>query len=222
MESMRSERAEAAGSTRLTWGAWLWASSLQFFVAQVVVALRWDVPYRIAARYISDLGNTACAAYPPGSTTLVCSPWHAGMNASFGVLGVTMATGAALVTEGYRPGWRRVAGLGLVAIAGVGVLLVGLYPENERIAAHTLGAGLNFVCGNLGMILLGWAGLAGAGRRRWDAFAATMGALGLLGTALFVSGNFLGLGQGGMERVAAYPLTIWLTLTGLAMRRRYP
>lgn len=193
-------------------GALLWASSIQFFVAQVVVALGWDTPYRLATRYISDLGNTACAPYPVGSATFVCSPWHAGMNASFIVLGLTMAIGAGLLTDAFRAGWLRTTGLVFVALAGAGVLVVGLFPENENIAAHTFGAGLNFICGNLGMIALGFAG---SGSWRFDRVSQAMGGLGLLGTALFVEGVFLGLGQGGMERVAAYPLTVWLTGAGL-------
>jgi hypothetical membrane protein len=193
-------------------GAVLWASSIQFFVAQVIVALRWDTPYSLAARYISDLGNTACAPYPAGSSTFVCSPWYAGMNASFLFLGATMAAGAALVATAFRPGRARTSGLLLIALAGLGVLLVGLFPENENIAAHTAGAGLNFICGNLGMIALG---IAGSDSRRFDRISQAMGLLGLVGTICFVQGVYLGLGQGGMERVAAYPLTLWLTGAGV-------
>lgn len=198
-------------------GALLWASSIQFFVMQAVVALGWDTPYSVAARYISDLGNTACAPYPVGSATLVCSPWHAGMNASFLLLGATMAVGAALVVEAFRAGRARTWGLRLIALAGLGVFLVGLFPENENIAAHTAGAGLNFICGNLGMLVVGSAGSDG---RRFDRLSQAMGMLGLAGTTLFVEGVFLGMGQGGMERVAAYPLTIWLTGAGVYLWRK--
>jgi hypothetical membrane protein len=201
---------------RLRIGALPWASSIQFFVMQVIVAFGWDTPYSLAARYISDLGNTACAPYPVGSATIVCSPWHAGMNASFLLLGVTMAAGAPLVAGAFRAGWLRTAGLALIAVAGLGVFLVGLFPENENIAAHTAGAGLNFVCGNLGMLIVG---SAGSGSRRFDRVSQGMGLLGLAGTALFVEGIFLGLGQGGMERVAAYPLTLWLTGAGVHLWR---
>lgn len=199
---------------RIRWGASLWASSIQFFVAQVIVALGWTASYSLATRYISDLGNTACAPYPIGSPTYVCSPWHIGMNASFVLLGITMCAGAVLIAGTFRPGWLRLSGLGLIAVAGIGVFLVGLFPENENIAAHTLGAGLNFVCGNLGMVVLGMAGAERRVSRRFDLLTASLGVLGLLGTWLFVSGRYLGIGQGGMERVAAYPLTVWLILAG--------
>jgi hypothetical membrane protein len=189
---------------------------MQFFIAQVVVALGWDMPYNLATRYISDLGNTACAPYPAGSSIYICSPWHAGMNASFLLLGLTMATGAVLVAAAFRAGWARMLGLLLIAAAGLGVFLVGLFPENENIAVHTAGAGLNFIGGNLGMVVLG---IAGSGSRRFDRASLVMGIFGLGGTILFVEGVFLGLGQGGMERVAAYPLTLWLTRAGLHLWR---
>ncbi len=193
-------------------GALLWASSIQFFAAQAVVALGWDVPYRIADRYISDLGNTACGAYPAGTSIYICSPWHAAMNASFLLLGLTMAAGAVLIAGAFRAGWVRAAGLLLIAVAGFGVFLVGLFPENQNLAVHTAGAGLNFVSGNLGMIVLG---IAGSGSRRFDRVSRAMGVLGLVGTVLFVREVYLGLGQGGMERVAAYPLTVWLSGAGV-------
>ena len=201
-------------TARIRWGAILWASSIQFFIAQVIVAIGWTTSYSLATRYISDLGNTACAPYPAGSFTYVCSPWHVGMNASFALLGVTMCAGAVLIAETFRAGVLRATGLGLIAVAGIGVFLVGLFPENENIAAHTLGAGLNFVCGNLGMVVLGVAGVEPRVRRGFDLLTASLGLSGLLGTWLFVSGLFLGIGQGGMERVAAYPLTVWLILAG--------
>lgn len=204
-------------TARIRWGAILWASSIQFFIAQVIVALGWTTAYSLATRYISDLGNTACAPYPAGSSTYVCSPWHLGMNASFVLLGVTMVAGAVLIAGAFRAGWLRGSGLGLIAAAGIGVFLVGLFPENENIAAHTLGAGLNFICGNLGMVVLGMAGVERRVSRGFDLLTASLGVLGLLGTSLFVSGHYLGIGQGGMERVAAYPLTVWLILAGSRM-----
>jgi hypothetical protein len=42
---------------------------------------------------------------------------------------------------------------------------------------------------------------------------------GLLATALFASGHYLGMRIGGMERLAAYPLPIWTIVMGSALRR---
>lgn len=208
-------------TSRARWAALLWASSVQFFIVQIAVALTWATPYNLSTRYISDLGNTACAPYPHDSVILVCSPGHAWMNASFVLLGLTMTTGGILVSGAFQRRWSRAVGLGLIALAGVGVFLVGLFPENENIGMHAFGAGINFICGNSGMIVLGSTGLVGPANRVFNRTTTGMGVIGLLGTALFVSGSFLGIGPGGMERVAAYPLTVWLSVAGLVLLLRH-
>ena len=64
-------------------GAIVWMLAIQFFIAQIIVQSAWTTPFSLTANYISDLGNTTCGPYPVGSSMYVCSPWHAGMNASF-------------------------------------------------------------------------------------------------------------------------------------------
>jgi hypothetical membrane protein len=188
--------------------------AIQFFIVQVVVQSAWTTPFSLTKNYISDLGNTACGPYPPDSSMYVCSPWHAWMNASFIFLGMTILVGALLVRGSFGHGWMQTAGLGLVALSGAGFILVGMFPENGNIVAHKIGAGLNFVIGNLGLVVLGSAVFP---RRNWTTFAVysiVSGMTGLLATALFVSGQYLGAGIGSMERMAAYPLPIWLTVGG--------
>ena len=61
--------------------------------------------------------------YPPGGGVVVCSPWHAGMNLSFAVLGLTMATGAICAVGAFAH--RRVAAVaaGLFVLLGALALL---------------------------------------------------------------------------------------------------
>ena len=68
-------------------GALAWLLAAQFFVAQVVVASAWTMPFSLKTRPISDLANTACEPYPNPASAGVCSPSHAGMNASFIIVG---------------------------------------------------------------------------------------------------------------------------------------
>lgn len=194
----------------------VWASSIQFFVVQAVVQSAWTTPFRLTTNYISDLGNTTCGMFPAGSTNYVCSPWYAWMNASFVLTGVTTLLGAGLLRDALRSSRWGLASLVMVGIAGLGFVLVGLYPENVNFPPHNLGAGLQFVCGNLGQVAFGIAML-----RRSRGLALTSiisGLVGLLATALFVTGNHRPLGVGGMERLAAYPLPLWTTVTGLRIR----
>lgn len=201
-------------------GAIAWIVAVQFFVTQVVVASAWSRPFSLRLDYISDLGNTACGPYPAGSTNLVCSPWHAAMNLSFVVLGITMIVGARLTRSVFPAGWVRSVAASLFAMAGVGVILVGIYPENTDNARHVVGAGVNFVAGNIAMIIYGLALAQQPERHRaLMQFSLVTGTLGLLATLLFVTGQFLGLGLGGMERVAAYPMTVWQIVAGIALLR---
>jgi hypothetical membrane protein len=212
---MSSIDAPGARATRA--GAVAWALAIQFFIAQALAQSAWTTPFSLAANYISDLGNTACAPYPAGSTNYVCSPWHALMNASFIALGANILIGAALIWRAFPPGRARSIGLALLALAGPGPILVGLFPENVNITPHTIGAAAQFVAGNLGVVVLGAAIAARRGHKVLAAGSIVLGGLGLLGTALFVSGRYLGLGIGGMERVAAYTLPIWLIMIGIAV-----
>ena len=199
-------------------GAIAWLLAIQFFVTQVVVATAWPRPFSLRFDYISDLGNTVCGMYPAGSTHLVCSPWHLAMNLSFMVLGVTMVIGAWLTREAFPPGWVRTLARVLFALAGLGVLVVGIYPENTDNARHVLGAGFNFVAGNIAMIVFGLAlAQRPAEPRALMIFSLVSGTLGFVATLLFVSGQYLGIGLGGMERVAAYPMTVWQIVAGGAL-----
>ena len=205
-------------STRVGAAAWILAS--QFFITQFVVQSAWTTPFSVTENYISDLGNTACGPYPAGARMYVCSPWHAWMNASFIMLGLTILVGAVLIRAPFRPKRMWAVGKSLVVLAGLGFIAVGLFPENTHIAAHRIGAGAQFISGNLGLVVLGAATLSA---RRSSLVAAiytiTSGVVGLLATALLVSDQYLGAGIGGMERLAAYPLPLWLVLAGTYVLR---
>ena len=132
-------------------GGLVWILAIQFFVVQAVVQSAWTTPFSLTKNFISDLGNTKCGSYPTDSSMLVCSPWHAWMNASFILLGLTILLGVVLLRDAFSPGPMRAVGLGLLAAAGLGHIVVGLFPENVNIAAHKIGAGLNFIAGNLAL-----------------------------------------------------------------------
>lgn len=201
-------------------GAIAWVLAAQFFITQVVVATAWPRHFNLKTDYISDLGNTFCGAYPAGGTNVVCSPWHLAMNSSFMVLGVTMIIGALLTRDAFPPGWVRTLARILFSLAGIGVFVVGVYPENTDNARHVLGAGLNFTAGNIALIVFGLAlAQRPTERRLLTVVSLFFGTLGLLATLLFVSRHFLGIGLGGMERVAAYPMTVWQIVIGIALLR---
>lgn len=83
-----------------------------------------------------------------------------------------------------------------------------------------MSAGIQFITGNVAMILFG---IAANRAKRWGAFAVisiALGVTGLLATLLFSQGYGLGIGVGGLERVAAYTLPVWLITAGVLIVRR--
>ncbi len=196
---------------RLNIGAILWVLSVQYYITQFLVAVFFSKygPYSWRHNTISDLGNTYCGSY---GHRLVCSPLYAVMDVSFVVLGITIIGGAALLQKQVMGNLIVKLGFACVALAGVGSILIGLFPENTVAVPHIAGATLAFLVGNSGMILLG------LGLRRLPAIlrAYTMlsGVVGLTALILFMTQNYESLGIGGMERIVSYPLTVWMIVFG--------
>jgi hypothetical membrane protein len=197
-------------------GPFLYVSSLQYFIVQFLVALDWSPPYNLRRNAISDLGNTACGRF---DGRYVCSPLHTVMNVSFVVLGVTMVVASVLIHTAVVS--TRTSSLGFIfmAIGGLGVVVVGLFPENSVPVLHGAGASLPFLVGNVGVLLLGLALEMPFALRL---ITLLVGAVSLVALALYASAHYLGVGVGGMERIVAYPQTFWLILFGTYLLRRSP
>jgi hypothetical membrane protein len=193
---------ESSPRTRPWLGAGWWALCFQFFVAEQIARMRWPGHYSMSINWISDLG----AAH---------SPLHWVMNSSFVVQGVLIAVGAILMRRLFPAKASYRVALLLFLVSGVGVLVVGLVPEDTDAQVHRVAALVHLLAGNLAMILMGLAMVAGAARVRFrGAITLLAGLLGLTALAL------LGLGEkdvGIFERFAAYPLTLWLTWMGWLM-----
>jgi hypothetical membrane protein len=183
-------------------GAGWWALCFQFFVAEQIARMRWPGHYSMTANWISDLGTAN-------------SPLHWVMNGSFVVQGVLISVGAILMRRLFPAKASYRVALLLFLVSGLGVLVVGLVPEDSDAQVHRVAALVHLLAGNLAMILMGVSMLAGAARVRFrGAITLLAGLLGL--TALVL----LGLGEkdvGTFERMAAYPLTLWLTWMGWLM-----
>ena len=187
-------------------GALLWIGCLQYFLAEAVTAFAWGGGYRFGHNYISDLGALRCEAG-------FCSPWHAVMNISFVAQGFLMIGGAALLRPVIGGGIWPQAALILTATAGLGVMGVGLAPEDFAPEAHYFSAGINIFSANAAMLCMGMA--LSAGRPHWlGALGLTVGTLAMAAFALLAAKIDVGLGVGIVERVAADPFALWLALLG--------
>jgi len=198
-------------------GPVVWLTSIQFFIVQVVVASGWKTPlYSWQLNAISDLGAAGCGLFD--DDRFVCSPLHNLMNISLILLGIAMVIGSALLYSKLR---RSRVGFSLMALAGIGAILVGIFPEDTVFWAHIAGQDLAFVLGNIALIVFGLT-LRFPRWFRW--YSIVSGVVALVALILFLSHNRFFLGLGGMERVVAYPLIIWLIVAGvyIAVRRPKP
>ncbi len=192
----------------------VWMCAVQFFIAQAIVQYAWTTPYSLAGNFISDLGNTVCGMY---NGLYVCSPWHQWMNISFLLQGFIILIGAILARPIFQRERLRTLVFVLLVLTGLGMIGVGIFPENVNNMGHVIAAGIQFVTGNIALVLIGVTGKNVGLRRRWFTLSVVLGTAGLAATLLFVNGYGLGLGVGGMERIAAYTFPVWLITAGLLL-----
>lgn len=204
---------------RTTRGAWFLVATVQYLVAEALTAAAWSpIGYSYAHNYISDLGVPECVRLD----RVVCSPLWFVMDASFVIEGIITLAALVLLARVIPRRWRvPVVALGLVYC--VGIVIVGVFPGSTaeviggsafRATMHSLGALLAILGGNLWSIAAGAAFL-----RRWRGWALCSIGLGVFGIAAGIASTQtdLGLGVGGIERLAVYPIILWLILTGLAV-----
>ena len=95
-----------------------------------------------------------------------------------------------------------------MALAGWGAMGVGIFPETTGVL-HLIVSFITFFFG----------GLAAVASYRMTKppmsyFAVTLGVITLASLVLYATSTYLGLGQGGMERLVAYPVLIWAIAFG--------
>ncbi len=150
--------------------------------------------YSINSNYISDLGT---------------GPWPAGIifNLSTIIFGICVISGASILVQS---GSKEFFIYGL-AIAGFGVMFVGVFPEDTGLP-HFVSAGTAFIIGSISAIAASMQI-----ERPFSFFSATMGVTGLAALTALKTGFYLSLGPGGMERLIAYPLVLWIITYGSYM-----
>ena len=176
---MRGMRAD-----RRTWAGLLFlVGSVQFLLAMLVAeGMRPD--YSISTNTISDLGVQ--------STALL-------FNASVVILGILILASAYLYHGTHRRLWITIPFL----LAGVGPIGVGLFPETTG-TPHLVFAFISFFFGGLIAILTAFQT-----RPPFRYLSVVLGLVGLVALVLYASQTSLGIGDGGMERMIAYPILFW-------------
>ena len=169
-------------------GIAFFVGSAQFVVAMMLAeALR--PTYSVSNDAISDLGV--------GSTALL-------FNASVFLVGVFSILGAYFL---HRVHGRKLLTISFL-LAGVGALGVGLFPETIPLP-HSISALTAFLFGGVAAILA-----FPLEKEPLNYISVILGILGLASLVLFVSGTYLGIGFGGMERMIVYPVLLWEVALG--------
>ena len=148
--------------------------------------------YSVYNNYISDLGalcRTTCTAVP--SALL--------FDTSIIILGLLILAAAYFLQQGFH--WKPATAM--IAIAGIGALGVGLFPETTGIWHHIFS-----------LITFLFTGLAALVTARFQKkpmfyFSIILGLATLAALFLYIGSEYAGLGPGGMERMIVYPVLLW-------------
>jgi len=149
--------------------------------------------YNVSSDVISNLGATcksgACQFFQPSSGIF---------NVSISLLGLALFPAAYYL-------WKASGTKALPvfeALAGVGALGVGVFNESFG-GAHVFFSAFTFVTAGIQSLLV-----YKVAKPPFSYFAALAGAVTLSATVLYGADIFLGLGEGGMERMVVYPVLI--------------
>lgn len=180
-------------------GVAIFVGAVQFgiflVVSEIIYSAYGTGGYSVSANYVSDLGAncTGAVCYIPPSALL--------FNSSIALLGLLILVGAYFLHRAFK----SIPSTVLIALAGIGALGVGLFPETSGIW-HSL----------FSLIVFLFAGLSAMvtyrfQKRPMSYFSIILGAVTLIALLLYMADYFLGLGAGGMERMIVYPVLLWAT-----------
>jgi hypothetical membrane protein len=179
-----------------TAGLLLFVGGTQFILALTVAEALFP-GYSVSGNHISDLGancNPTCTIVQPSATIFDVSVFLLGL--------AGLAAGYLIFTSRYRL-------VGTLTILGsLGAMGVGVFPETTG-DLHVL----------VSFVAFFFTGLAALSSYRIvgppvSYLSAVLGAVTLVALVLYAGGVYLGLGPGGMERMVAYPVIIWVTGVG--------
>ncbi|MFD0007869.1 DUF998 domain-containing protein [Streptomyces sp. NPDC127178] len=184
-------------------------SLIQMLVVNNFVVFPHASSQDLEAIIISALGITRCRDI---AGIRFCSPWHEAADIAWIVGGVCLFLGAVLNAAVFQPGRLRSWAFGVLAVSGLGLVSSGFTPYNLHPVEHLLFAGVCFVSGAVGVLLLGEM-LRRAHHRYWGISGIVCGAVSLV-AALVTAIRPDPRTQGVFERTSAWPTIFWIIGTG--------
>jgi len=164
--------------------------------------------YSISNNYISDLG-AICNRLPASKNSCVfIQPSSMIFNSSIIILGILL-----ILSSYYFLNSRvnRTISI-MIILSGIGCIGVGIFTEATGII-HGIFSFITF--SSIGILAIIAYIIQGSPMKYFSIIA---GIVTLIALALYISGIYLGLGFGGMERMIVYPVMIWsLAFSGYLM-----
>jgi len=164
-------------------GLFLFAGTAQFTIG-MIIAESVDPSYSVSANYISDLGVRAGAAV---------------FNTSIILLGITILATSWFLFRAFKDRILMI----VVLLAGVGAVGVGVFTEAFG-SIHSIVSFITFLFAALSAILA-----FRVLRPPLSYVSVLLGIGSLAALGLYISNTYLGLGNGGMERMIVYPVLTW-------------
>jgi len=164
-------------------GLLLFAGTTQFAIG-MIIAEAVDPSYSVSTNYISDLGVRAGAAV---------------FNASIILLGIAILATSWFIFRAFKDRILMI----VVLLAGVGAVGVGVFTEAFG-SIHSVVSFITFLFAALSAILA-----FRVLRPPLSYLSVLLGVASLAALGLYISKNYLGLGNGGMERMIVYPVLTW-------------
>ena len=171
-------------------GSLLFIGSTQFILSVILSEVLYP-GYNASSQTISSLGV--------GPSAVV-------FNSSILLLGIMGLIGVYFYHQVYKLNLFSI----LLGLAYIGAIGVGIFTEApSTFSLHVIFSFMAYVFGGI-------AAIASYKQQKqpMSTFSLILGALSLSAIIVLASGNYLGLGLGGIERMVAYPLLLWLVSLG--------
>lgn len=173
-------------------GAALFIGAVQFGIGLILAEIYYP-NYNVSLNTISDLGatcNPTCQIFQPSSNIF---------NASIIIFGLLVLAGSYFLNRSFHSRLFT----GLVVVTGIGLVGVGTFPESTGIY-HGIFSLVTFLFSGLSAIVA-----YRYQRAPMSYFSVILGLATLVSLLLRTQHIYLGLGNGGMERMVVYPVLLW-------------
>jgi hypothetical membrane protein len=178
-------------------GTSLFVGAVQFVIGMHLAEFLYP-GYSVSGNFISDLGATCratCTIYQPSASIF---------NFSVILLGLLILSGSYFIWHEFRSSLIT----SLLCLSGLGAIGVGMFPETAGFL-HVIVSFIAFFFAGLGAIVA-----SKVVKVPFSYFSILMGMASITALVLFGTNIYLGLGQGGMERMIAYPVLLWAVSFG--------